>query len=193
MLTELTQRYMEPHRRYHTFTHVIKMIKLADILGIELDATMTWAIWCHDVVYKIPANPMDNEEESAEFCAYYMEEAGFDDDLVKRAKDLILATGKVFNEQVSEITREQWTIVGLDLYCLGNRCSYESAAALLWEESGHLTEEQWCRERSKFLNGIRNRPYIISQTFFRNKHDYNTWHQVAWRNIDNELEELKET
>lgn len=191
VLHELTRRYMEPHRRYHTMRHVMKMFDTAAFLGMELDDAQLWAIWCHDVVYKIPASPGDNEDESAEFCAYYMEEAGLSNEEVARAQRMIRATAYVLGDRIPDIDQEQWMIVGLDLYGFGDRCSYESSAILLREEFGHLTDAQWNRYRTELLNKLRNRPYIVYPTFFGNEPNYHAWHQRAWGNIDRELQELE--
>ena len=190
MLEELTKRYREPHRKYHTLKHVLKMLDTADVLGIAVPDHMAWAIWCHDVIYDLPANPMENETESAEWCAYYMEELGFDDKRVEAAKGMILATGWALKDNVPDMSEEQWSVVGLDLYGFGNRCCAEKAAVMLREEFSHLSNEQWSRGRIQFLNKLLDRPYIIYPTFFENEDAYNTWHDNARENIERELEDL---
>lgn len=61
-LSFISEYYYQPHRFYHNYTHIMKMINEADdkkILSVELFL----AIIFHDIIYDPKAN--DNEEKSA--------------------------------------------------------------------------------------------------------------------------------
>lgn len=63
----LLQRWSEPHRHYHTPTHLAAVLAAVDRLAEphhdrELVAL---AAWYHDAVYDLPPDPLGNEEASA--------------------------------------------------------------------------------------------------------------------------------
>src|SRR5690606_30681130 len=67
--TELDERYGEPHRRYHTRTHLTAVLDLVDELAghaADPDAVRL-AAWFHDAVYA--PERADNEERSARLAA----------------------------------------------------------------------------------------------------------------------------
>jgi predicted metal-dependent HD superfamily phosphohydrolase len=61
LLCELTRRYCEPHRRYHSLRHIAEMLWAGR--DLDLDDVQIAAIWFHDAIYEIPGP--DNEERSA--------------------------------------------------------------------------------------------------------------------------------
>jgi predicted metal-dependent HD superfamily phosphohydrolase len=182
---------MEPHRQYHTLHHILKMLEHAQMMDVKLTMPMCWAIWCHDVIYDPKATAGDNEAESAEFCAYFMEEFGIADKYVEQAKRLILATAKIFEPGIPELVdEEQWAICGLDIYGLANRCSAEKARYQIREEYAHMSEEDWVQNRAGFLQMLLDKEYLIHPTFFKSMAGFETWHEAARRNIEDELMEL---
>lgn len=63
-IEDIADAYNEPHRYYHNWDHILKMIESANEKGI-LDDSLLLAIVFHDIVY----NPKrsDNEEESIKY------------------------------------------------------------------------------------------------------------------------------
>lgn len=72
VLVALTNAHSEPHRFYHTLSHIVYMFNCADILRMDLTDVEVCAIWFHDFVYNIGSK--SNEEESAdaamELCSF---------------------------------------------------------------------------------------------------------------------------
>jgi predicted metal-dependent HD superfamily phosphohydrolase len=62
MLLELTKRYSEPHRYYHTLEHIAQMFALAKRWDQKLSEVQQMAVWWHDAVYDPARN--DNEYQS---------------------------------------------------------------------------------------------------------------------------------
>ena len=60
----LVQAYGEPHRHYHTLTHIVKMLNALREFGKDLQhhEEVELAIWFHDAVYD--PQRTDNEEAS---------------------------------------------------------------------------------------------------------------------------------
>jgi predicted metal-dependent HD superfamily phosphohydrolase len=67
----LVARYSEPHRHYHTWSHVLSCLdareRIAPLAPLEVDV----ALWFHDAIYDPRAH--DNEDKSA---ALMLEELG---------------------------------------------------------------------------------------------------------------------
>lgn len=61
----LSDRYDEPHRRYHDLRHLHEVLAAVELLADEAAdvEAVRWAAWFHDAVYDIGA--ADNEEQSA--------------------------------------------------------------------------------------------------------------------------------
>nr|QQZ48661.1 hypothetical protein JKL49_14175 [Phenylobacterium glaciei] len=69
MTPDLEAAYAQPHRRYHTRTHIEQCLALLDQVPDLMDSerqVLTYAIWWHDAVYDPTAS--DNEAKSAEMA-----------------------------------------------------------------------------------------------------------------------------
>ncbi len=73
LLIDLTRRYCEPHRRYHTIRHIAEMIYVGREL--DLDDVQIAAVWFHDAIFEIPGP--DNEERSALLVEQLLPERGW--------------------------------------------------------------------------------------------------------------------
>src|ERR1051325_1352418 len=87
---ELTARYGEPHRRYHTLQHVRDLLEL--LSGVELvDRTaVEAAVWFHDAVYDTTRS--DNEALSADLARRALQELAFPQPAIDLVAHMILAT-----------------------------------------------------------------------------------------------------
>lgn len=61
LLFELTRRYTEPQRHYHTLHHIAEMLMLGRDKGLTPE--QIWAVWFHDAVYD--PGSATNERDSA--------------------------------------------------------------------------------------------------------------------------------
>lgn len=73
LLLDLTKRYTEPHRHYHTIEHVADMLAMGAPLGLSDEQLL--AIWFHDAIY----DPLrrDNEEQSAQLAVAMLRAEGW--------------------------------------------------------------------------------------------------------------------
>ena len=96
----LFQAYREPHRRYHTLSHIASMLRDFDARARTWThpRAVQWAIWFHDAVYKTSvADYPDNEPASARLMQRVLERSGERDDPtwnadLDLARRLVLAT-----------------------------------------------------------------------------------------------------
>lgn len=88
----LASAYAEPHRHYHTATHVRECLDLLDgaaHLAARPDE-LEFAIWLHDAVYGTSRS--DNEERSAGLAEGWLRACGVAEPVPGRVRGLVLAT-----------------------------------------------------------------------------------------------------
>jgi pantetheine-phosphate adenylyltransferase len=89
---EISERYCEPQRHYHTLTHIsacLSELQQLSLTRVEQER-IGLAIWFHDVIYDPLAS--DNEERSAEFFQGKATAAGMPLDLIQQVSSMIEAT-----------------------------------------------------------------------------------------------------
>jgi len=94
VFTDLTRRYGEPTRHYHTLAHIESVLRAVDWLTRELtwnlSGVLYLAAWLHDVIYDPRAS--DNEERSAEYARWVIKQMGLSREIREETARLILLT-----------------------------------------------------------------------------------------------------
>ena len=88
ILLDLTRRYTEAWRHYHTIEHVADMLQRGARLALSDEQIL--AIWYHDAVY-VPDRP-DNEEASAALAVEQLTRAGLADESIALVERIVLDT-----------------------------------------------------------------------------------------------------
>jgi len=187
---EIICRYSEPHRRYHTMAHVSRMFELAVKLGIDLSDAHCIAIIMHDAIYRIPADPGVNEEESADLLSQMYRDGlvSMSDDDFQKAVTYIRDTFLALSPRRDEIV--DWTVPGLDLYALGTEEYWSNRNLVREEYCMVLGSKAWHSGRLKFLQSLHKSPYVINKSFFRSNDDCSEWHRMMTWNVYRETKEL---
>jgi len=162
VLLEITARYTEPHRVYHTVEHPARMLQEAANRGIPLTDTQIWAIWGHDLVYEPGAS--DNERRSGELMVEMLDRAGHHPDKGRMVEQIILDTkDHVPHVHLSEL------VIDLDLLGFADLETSLRNMRMVREEFTRalkLTHEQWVTGRRDFLQGMLERdPFFVSAPF----------------------------
>jgi predicted metal-dependent HD superfamily phosphohydrolase len=168
IVDEVIARHSEPHRHYHTTTHVMWVLRhTAELLAIEADTTVdgdavTAAALFHDVIYDPRAS--DNEACSAALADRAMTEVGWPPSRASAVSRLILATA------APDVTEgaEPGTAVLLDadLAVLGGEPqAYAAYVSAVRQEYGHVDEASWRVGRAAVLRGLLDhRPLFATAT-----------------------------
>lgn len=92
MFAEITARYTEAGRHYHTLAHLTDLLRLFDEYRdlIQDQATVLFAIWYHDFVFD--SHRSDNEALSADIASQRLHRLTVPDPIILKVKRLILAT-----------------------------------------------------------------------------------------------------
>jgi predicted metal-dependent HD superfamily phosphohydrolase len=88
LLLDLTARYREPHRHYHTLEHVAAMLHAGR--DFPLDDEQTLAVWFHDAIYD--PRSTGNEADSAALARVRLLAAGWSADRAERVARIVLDT-----------------------------------------------------------------------------------------------------
>jgi len=89
----LIMRYHEPHRRYHTTRHLLKVLTMIDQLADDHDLFLVQlAAWYHDAVYAIPEGQVSNEEASARLALRELSRVGLEQEDLNQVARLVRLT-----------------------------------------------------------------------------------------------------
>lgn len=159
MLLDLTRRYCEPHRRFHTIHHV------ADLLWrgreLELDDCQIMAIWFHDAVYDVP--PKANEERSAVLAETMLEAAGWPRAMISTVATIVRDT-----EQHVPTIEPSKLVVDLDLASLASpKPEFEANTARLREEYSVFDDDEFREGQRVFFRRFLERDRIYHSPWGR--------------------------
>jgi predicted metal-dependent HD superfamily phosphohydrolase len=186
--------YEEPHRKYHTLSHVTECIDELDRLVKAkppgacplMPSLIELALWFHDVIYD--PSRKDNEEKSAELASLFIKElegpiATEVDGYVHR---LIMAT----KHQPTNLHGDEAIIVDLDLFMLAtdpatfHRRNQAIGMEYAEQYSGYTDAEY---RRKAFLKSMLQR-----QSIFLTPYYIATCEMRARQNLQAALDELQD-
>jgi predicted metal-dependent HD superfamily phosphohydrolase len=164
---ELTERYAEPQRAYHTLQHIGECFDRLDEAGdAEERSVIALALFFHDAVYDPAAK--DNEEQSAGLAKQVLSASGAPEGIVAKVTTLILATrhDHVPTEPTAQL------IVDIDLSILGaKRARYDEYETQIRREYAFVPEEAFRAGRAAILRKFLERPSIFSTQHFRDRYE----------------------
>jgi predicted metal-dependent HD superfamily phosphohydrolase len=206
LLDQVVGRYREPHRRYHTTTHLVRVLRHVGALAATDEVTaeapdlgaVVVAAFFHDAVYDPPAG--DNEARSAALAARRLAELA-DDELertgatrwpaARRAQvaRLVHATAHLEPPEPTEPTgdeTERAVLLDADLAVLGSEpAEYQAYVNGVRAEYAHLTEEAWRAGRAEVLRHL-----LAQRRLFRTVAGRGWWERRARANLTAELATL---
>lgn len=179
---ELTRRvmarYAEPHRHYHTWSHVLACFEARAVITRAELPEVDLAILFHDAIYDPLAH--DNEEKSAELMVEEGRRALLDDALLQRAVPLVLATK---HGAVVATSEEACIVVDADLSILGAAPDvFDAYERAVREEYAMIDDATFAAGRARVLRGFLERG-----TLYETKAARDAWESSARRNLERSL------
>lgn len=153
LLLDLTRRYQEPQRHYHTLEHVAAMLHQGRQFPLNEEQVM--AIWFHDAVYD-PASDQ-NEQKSARLASKWLAKCGWEVEAIERVGRMVLDTrGHRPSSQQAE------AVLDLDLMTLAVTWpAFEANTAAIRAEYAHVPDADFAAGRSKFFTGMLERERLF--------------------------------
>jgi predicted metal-dependent HD superfamily phosphohydrolase len=179
----LCTSYSEPHRRYHSLTHLTALFDCLEKHGEEIGdpPRIAFAAWYHDVVYD--PRRSDNEAKSAERAMKELDDLGASGELRSHVVQLILATkdhmggGRDYDDDI---------FLDADFAILGaSEVDYRAYVAGVRAEYAHMNDEDWNKGRGAFLKRVAAAPRIFRTGIFEGEYAAQARVNIAW-----ELEEM---
>ena len=152
----LITRYCEPHRRYHTTTHLLQVLIMIDRLADDHDIfVVRLAAWFHDAVYAIPAGQVSNEEASARLALRELSRVGLEQEDLNQVARLVRLTE---THVPGPRDPEGELLCDADLAILASDPSdYADSVAAVREEYAQLPEEEFLAGRLAVLTELADR------------------------------------
>ncbi len=163
-IDRLLARHREPHRRYHTVSHLAAALATADDLLAEVDtadaAAVRLALFFHDAVYDPRAVPGANEAASAALAERELAELGVAPACVSAVSASIVAT----TDHRLPPDRSPTTAVVLDAdlaILAADPGRYEAYVTGVRAEYAHIDDEGWRTGRAAVLTAFLDRPALF--------------------------------
>ncbi|MEH1165626.1 metal-dependent phosphohydrolase [Micromonospora sp. CPCC 205539] len=181
----LLTRWREPHRQYHTVTHLTAVLDVVDRhAGLADRADLVrLAAWCHDAVYDPRAAGDANERDSATLAESVLDGLGVPAAAAAEVSRLVLLTA---GHAVGPGDRDGALLCDADLAVLAApKAGYDRYAAAIRREYAHVPEQAFRVGRAAVLNGLLALPAL-----FRLPPLAERWEQPARANLRRELATL---
>ncbi|WP_199320699.1 hypothetical protein [Leptolyngbya sp. FACHB-261] len=166
VLEKLIRAYSSPHRFYHNLTHIedcFTIFEQAKSLATHPEE-IELAIWFHDAVYDPRGSA--NEQKSAEWAQFVINQSGLGNAIVERVSRLILATRH--NAKLKD--RDAQILIDVDLSILGREedtfWRYEEN---IRKEYAWVPESLFRQKRVEILRSFLNRQHIYHLDEYRER------------------------
>lgn len=170
--------YSQPHRHYHTLTHLKHALSI-----VAHCPEITLALFYHDSVYDLQSSDKNNVLASSQRWIEYSSLMQFPEKVVREVDDLILVTD---HRDYGYLSENMKLIRDIDNSILASyQATYEEYAINIFKEYSQVySVEQYVDGRAKFLESVLRKKSI----FHNREFDENR----ARDNIRRELEVLNE-
>jgi predicted metal-dependent HD superfamily phosphohydrolase len=164
--TTLDAAYSEPHRAYHTWTHIVECLDVWERCGEEADdpSELELAVWLHDAVYR-PLRS-DNEARSAELALELLSACPSARVRPGRVRDLILAT----RHPSPPASPDEALIQDVDLHVLGAPpARYREYERQIRREYRMVPNAPFRKERARLLRSLLASEHVFRTPWFRDR------------------------
>lgn len=177
-LQHLFELYDQPHRYYHNFSHIVRMLYVLNKHTVEITPELYIAVLYHDAIYDPTRD--DNEAQSALLYESHCIDMGDTPD--EKIIQMILDT----KEHISTL-EESKLLIDADLWTLGsNIWTYEMYTKAIEKEYSHLSDAEKYIGRTTFLEKMLARENIFYTPDFQRFYTH-----AAKTNLELELQGLK--
>jgi predicted metal-dependent HD superfamily phosphohydrolase len=182
---DLLDRWHEPHRHYHTATHLAAMLSVVDSQAHTAGHPdlVRLAAWFHDAVYDPRAPGAANERHSAALAGRVLVRLGLPATAVAEVGRLVLLTA---GHRAAAGDRDGALLCDADLAILAApELAYDRYAAAVRREYAHVPDRAFRAGRADVLRGLLDLPALYRVPALAER-----WEAPARANLVRELNEL---
>jgi predicted metal-dependent HD superfamily phosphohydrolase len=159
ILLDLTRRYLEPHRRYHSLPHIAEMLERGRDLRLTDEQVM--AVWFHDAIYD--THSQTNEEDSAALARSLLVAAGWPEPRVATVERIVLDT-----KRHEPSVPESALVIDLDLASLAApKERFAANTVAIRQEYSWVPDAEFVAGRKAFFAALLRRPRIYTSEWGR--------------------------
>lgn len=187
LIVHLVPRYQEPHRCYHTWSHIVSCFGALELITSFSSLEVTLALLYHDAVYEPLAE--NNEERSASLLLAEGRRAGIDEEVLQNAFFMILMTkhdAKRFpkmppSKMTPSYFEQACIVVDADLSILGADASYfDRYEDNIRQEYSMVPNIAFAAGRTKVMQSFLDRKTPIFET----PRSRELWEAQARKNLE---------
>jgi predicted metal-dependent HD superfamily phosphohydrolase len=157
-LDALLVRYREPHRHYHTATHIMWVVRHLRELAADPSVELVAAALYHDAIYDPQRS--DNEALSAALAVRDLAEIGWTAASYESVATMIRATATHLDDGGEAETA---LLLDADLAILGaDSAAYQAYVNGIRAEYAHVDDASWREGRSAVLRHFLGRPRLFT-------------------------------
>lgn len=183
---DLLERWSEPHRSYHTVTHledVLLSLNMLSTRGETIAPVTLLAAWFHDAIYAGTAG--SDESASAELAVSSLTAVGVSPTWALQVGEFIVATTPSISNADCPLPLAH--LLDCDLAIFGASAKrYGNYAAAVRAEYVHVPDTDFRSRRAKIL-----RSYLDHSTIYQTSCAQDLWEQRARQNLTAEIHELE--
>lgn len=181
LAAELLERWAEPHRHYHSRTHLLAVLEALELLDDQLPRPVALAAWFHDAVYNGIAG--QDEEDSAQLAETLLGVHLPATEVLEVAR-LVRLTA-THDPQLED--RNGSLLCDADLAVLGGSAEdYARYRHAVRQDYSHVPEADFRRGRAAVL-----RQLLALNPLYRSASAQKLWGSRAVENLQTELSELE--
>jgi predicted metal-dependent HD superfamily phosphohydrolase len=165
---DLVARYSEPHRHYHTLTHIEYCLdKFKNVRRFANDPNaLELAIWYHDAIYDTKTD--DNEDKSGIFAMDMTKKVLMNKDFSSKIGFLVSAT----RHMMASYDSDARLIRDIDLSILGqSKEKFDEYERQIRKEYEWVPDDEYAIKRSIILKSFIDRLVIYKTKFFHDKYE----------------------
>jgi predicted metal-dependent HD superfamily phosphohydrolase len=177
LILDLSKRYCEPHRYYHTLEHIAYLLMKGK--DQDLSDEQTLAIWFHDAIY----NPQSrsNEADSADLAVEMLRACHYPEAGIELVRQIVLDS-----EQHEPTVPESAKVIDLDL------CPLAAEPEIYDRNHGNIRRENSWLSDTEFQNNLQ---MFLQRFLARDRIFWTPWGEgleaAARENLQRTLDSLR--
>lgn len=188
VLNIILKSYGEPHRAYHTLTHINDGLNVMQKLPFAFDRTQKFAYIFHDIVYDV--SKTDNEEQSVKVAQDCLMENMCKEEFQLLKKYILATKHDYMSKMVAKDDSRVAYFLDVDLFSLGayDYKDYVSlyAKKVAIEYVKFIGLEKYSKGRIVFLNNM-----LVHKQIYHSPYVKQILEKNALKNLGMELADLK--